>query len=105
MGRPTSRWHKFGFLSTASTRSCRKHSGSPRYSCDPDLSRTPSALRLRAALWLEMHGAEALTIALSLESAGSETPQVVARIPGQIGMRVCTCEICHRPAYACVHWG
>jgi hypothetical protein len=42
---------------------------------------------------------------LLFESAGAETPQVVARIPGQIGMRVCTCEICHRPAYACVHWG
>src|SRR6478672_6676687 len=44
-------------------------------------------------------------IPLSLKSAGSETPQVVARIPGQIGMRVCTCEICHRPTYACLHWG
>ena len=40
---------------------------------------------------------------LLVESAGSESPRkVVASIRGQIGMRVCTCEICHRRAYAFV---
>ena len=42
---------------------------------------------------------------LLVESAGSETPQVVARFSGQIGMRMCTCEICHRPAYPRIHRG
>src|SRR6476661_4318254 len=99
------------------------------------LSRTTSGLAPSRSIWLECmvrklgkrrpdtgvpnmrrvahFGVEACPVsarwgmdnALSLESAGAETPQVVARIPGQIGMRVCTCEICHRPTYACVHWG
>src|SRR5271156_2262610 len=43
---------------------------------------------------------------LTLESAGSESLQrVVASIRGQKGMRVCTCEICHRGAYASVCGG
>ena len=57
------------------------------------------------SIWPECHGANSRKTPLLVESAGSETPQVVARFPGQIGMRVCTCEICHRPAYACVHRG
>ena len=40
---------------------------------------------------------------LSLGSIGSESLQkVVASIRVQIGMRVCTCEICHRGAYSFV---
>lgn len=43
---------------------------------------------------------------LSLESAGSESlRRVVASIRGQNGMRVCTCEICHRGADASVYGG
>ena len=43
---------------------------------------------------------------LTLKSAGSESLQrVVASIRGQNGMRVCTCEICHRGAYASVYGG
>jgi hypothetical protein len=53
-----------------------------------------------------MHGAEGpKMLPLLVESAGSESPQTVASIRGQIGMRVCTCEICHRRAYASVHRG
>jgi len=45
-------------------------------------------------------------IPLPSEWAESESLQkLFANIRGQIGMRVCTCEICHRPTYACVHWG
>jgi hypothetical protein len=43
---------------------------------------------------------------LFLESAGCESLQrVVASIRGQYGMRVCTCEICHRGAYPFVYGG
>src|SRR5882757_767560 len=46
------------------------------------------------------------TSPLSLESAGSETRQMVAaNIRGQIGFRVRTCEICHRPADPFVYRG
>ena len=66
--------------------------------------RTTSGLAPLRSIWLECMVRKLRKYPLSLESAGAETPQVVARIPGQIGMRVCTCEICHRPTYACVHW-
>src|SRR5208282_713525 len=43
---------------------------------------------------------------LTLESAGSESLQkVAANVPVQNGLRVCTCEIGHRGAYAFVDRG
>jgi hypothetical protein len=43
---------------------------------------------------------------LLLESAESGSPQkLFANIRGQIGFRVCTYDVCHRRAYACVHRG
>src|SRR5215472_19254080 len=90
------------------TCSCRKQSGSRRkFAVTHFVPHNLPALRLRAALWpaCTARCGSSETTPLLVESAGSETPQVVTSFPGQIGMRVCTCEICHRRAYACVHWG
>jgi hypothetical protein len=43
---------------------------------------------------------------LSPELAESESVQkLIANLPRQIGFRVCTCDVCHRPAYALVYRG
>jgi hypothetical protein len=82
------------------------------------LFRTISGLAL-ALLWpcafaqhrAGMHGAEdgaeaSKKYPLLLESAESRSPQkLFANIRRQIGFRVCTCDVCHRRAYACVHRG
>src|SRR5262250_1720088 len=45
-------------------------------------------------------------ILLSAESAESESLQkLLANIRGQIGFRVCTCDLCNRRGYACVYRG
>src|SRR5580704_10127843 len=56
--------------------------------------------------WLECTARKLRKCPLTLESAGSQSLQrVVASVRGQNGLRVCTCEICHRGAYASVCGG
>lgn len=76
-----------------------------RYPRDPCCPAQPPPRAFRATNSWKIWCGRSETAPLLVESVGSETPQVVASFPGQIGMRVCTCEICHRPAYACVHRG
>src|SRR5215472_14802377 len=50
-----------------------------------------------------MHGAEAPKVPLPRESAESESVQeLFANIRGQIGFRVCPCNVRNRRAYTCV---
>src|SRR5271163_1287162 len=70
------------------------------------LSRTISSLAPSRSVCLEYTARKFRKCPLTPESAGSESLQrVVASIRGQNGMRVCTCEICHRGAYASVCGG
>src|SRR5580700_2667270 len=70
------------------------------------MSRRSSALAPSRSVCLESTARKLRKCPLTLESAGSEFLQrVVASIRGQNGMRVCTCEICHRGAYASVYGG
>src|SRR6266699_2890365 len=70
------------------------------------LSRTISGLAPSRRIWLECMVRKLRKYPLSLESAESESLQkLFANIRGQSGFRVCTYEICHRRAYACVHRG
>src|SRR5882724_1204553 len=68
------------------------------------LSRTTSGLAPSRSIWLECMVRKLRKYSLSLESADSESlKKLFANIRGQSDLRVCTCEICHRRAYACVH--
>src|SRR5580700_5182143 len=70
------------------------------------MSRRSSALAPSRSVCLESTARKLRKCPLTLESAGSESLQrVVASIRGQNGMRVCTCEICHRGADASVYGG
>src|SRR6266702_4818859 len=70
------------------------------------LSRTISGLAPSRRIWLECMVRKFRKYPLLLESAESESLQkLFANIRGQIGFRLCTCDICHRRAYACVHRG
>src|ERR1700691_3667010 len=83
----------------------RRHSGSRQYRRDPECSDNlpPCSFAERTA---GTHVRKLWKYLLLLESAGSESLQrVVASIRGQNGMRVCTCEICHRGSYASVYGG
>src|SRR5580700_36397 len=65
------------------------------------MSRRSSALAPSRSVCLESTARKLRKCPLTLESPESESLQrVVASIRGQNGMRVCTCEICHRSAYA-----
>jgi len=45
-------------------------------------------------------------VPLLVESAASESLQkLFASICGQIGVRVCRCDVCNRPAFSLLHWG
>src|SRR5712692_3157966 len=70
------------------------------------LSRTSSGLAPSRSIWLECMVRKLRKYPLLVESAESESLQkLFANIPGQIGFRVRTFDICHRRAYACVHRG
>src|SRR5216684_53035 len=70
------------------------------------MSRTTSGLAPSRSIWLEWAVRKLPKYSLSLESAGAESLQkLFANIRGQIGFRVCTYDVCHRRAYACVHRG
>src|SRR6266567_2401406 len=70
------------------------------------LSRTISGLAPSRSIWLECMVRKLRKYPLSLESAESESLQkLFANIRGQIGFRVCTCDLCNRRAYACVYRG
>src|ERR1700691_3190144 len=67
---------------------------------------TSSALAPSRSVCLEYTARKLRKCPLTLEPAGSESLQsVVASIRGQNGMRVCTCEICHRGADASLYGG
>src|SRR5215469_5008416 len=67
------------------------------------LSHTRSGLAPSRSM-ARMHGAEAPKVPLPCESAESESLQkLFANIRGQIGFRVCTCDVRNRLAYACVY--
>src|SRR6185437_9712924 len=85
------------------TCSCRKHLGHGDIRRDPCCHRTTSDLVTSRSISLECIGAKAPKIPLSLQSAEPESLQkLVANIRGQIGMRMCTCDVRNRRAYACV---
>src|SRR5260370_18629126 len=70
------------------------------------LSRTVSSLAPSRSIWLEWAVRKLRKYPLSLESAGAESRhKLFANIRGQSGFRVCTYDVCHRRAYACVHRG
>src|SRR5258708_39797888 len=70
------------------------------------LSRTSSGLALSCSIWLECMVRKPRKYPLSLELAESESlHKLLANIRGRIGFRVCTYDVCHRRAYACVHRG
>src|SRR6266567_866068 len=70
------------------------------------MSRTTSGLAPSRSIWLECMVRKPRKYPLSIESAEPESLQkLFANTRGQIGFRECTCDICHRRAYACVHRG
>src|SRR6202167_1849819 len=71
------------------------------------MSRTSSALEPSRSACLEYTARRLRKCPLTLESAGSDSLQrVIASIRGQNGLRVCTCEICHRgPLHASLFGG
>src|SRR5712692_4776140 len=70
------------------------------------LSRTISGLAPSRSLGLECRVWKLRKYPLSLQSAGADSLQkLFANIRRRIGFRVCTYDVCHRRAYACVHRG
>src|SRR5713226_6221852 len=68
------------------------------------MSGTTSGLVPSRNIWLECIVRKPRKYPLLLESAVAESLQkLFANIRGRIGFRLCTYDVCHRRAYACVH--
>src|SRR5580700_2580649 len=68
------------------------------------MSRTNYGLATSRSTWLECMVRKLRKHVLSIESAEYESPQkLFVNIRGQIGFRVCRCDVCNRPVYSLVY--